>query len=50
MMIEFRILWNDNMDRQQTANELIMDGIKLRLSLEVDGTNVVKLSNIQKIC
>ena len=35
-----------------SANKLIMDGIKLRLKLEVDGTNMIKLSNItsDKLC
>ena len=46
VMIEFRLLQNDNTGCQQTANKLIMADIKLRLRLEVDRTNVIKLSDM----
>ena len=35
------------MDRQHAAYKLIMDDINLRLKLEMDGTKVIELNNIQ---
>ena len=46
-MVEFRLLWNHNMDRQHAVYKLIMDDINLRLKLEMDGTKVIELNNIQ---
>ena len=35
------------MDRQHAVYKLIMDDINLRLKLEMDGTKVIELNNIQ---